>query len=191
VLAGGVALEEVAKNPSPRLVFGKQESLFLFLDRLLHDFRLPLELQQVARDHADDADVPSANKEEHDVHGSDSVVELRDPAQPQIELVLSFEAPSTDFSENNLGEVKEKVEKQRQLLDLFKTGRTEKKEELGEDATAVHPQKLSMSRESQLEREWRISPSRVLCPGPPVEACSHRLCRTSDVLLLGLMTVVV
>jgi hypothetical protein len=39
----------------------KQESLFLLMDRNPHDVQLPLVLQQVAGDHAADADIPSAN----------------------------------------------------------------------------------------------------------------------------------
>ena len=144
MLAGGVALEEVTEYPSPGLILGKQESLFLFLDRLVNNVQLPLVLQQVARDHAADADVPSANKEEHDVNGGDSMVELWDPPNFQIELILSFEASSTDLSEYHLGEVQEKVQEQVQFLNLFETCRPEKKEELGEDATAMHPQQLAV-----------------------------------------------
>ena len=144
MFTSGVALEEVAEYPSPGLILGKQESLFLFLDRLLHDFRLPLELQQVARDYADDADVPTANKEEYDVHSSNSMVELWDPPNLQIELFFSFEASSTEFSEDHIGEVKEKVQKQVQLLNLFEACRPVKKKELGKNATTMTSKQLTM-----------------------------------------------
>jgi hypothetical protein len=144
VLTCSVALEEVTEDPSPGLILGKQESLFLFFDRLVNNVQLSLESEHVAGDYAADADVPSANKEEHDVNGGDPVVELRGPPYPQIELVLSFEAPRTDLSEEHLGEVQEKVHKQVQILSLFETRRPEKKEELGEDAAAVHLQQLAV-----------------------------------------------
>jgi hypothetical protein len=72
------------------------------------------------------------------------MVELWDPPNFQIELILSFEASSTDLSEDHLGEVQEKVQEQVQFLNLFETCRPEKKEELGEDATAMHPQQLAV-----------------------------------------------
>jgi hypothetical protein len=56
----------------------------------------------------------------------------------------SKEAPSTGLSEDHLGEVQEKVQEQVQLLDLFEARHPEQKEELGEDATAVHLQKHSV-----------------------------------------------
>ena len=139
MLAGGVALEEVAEDPSSGLVLRQQESLRLLLDCLLHDVLPPVELQEEARNHGDVADVSTANQEEYDIHSSYTLILLWDPAHPKIELVLGLEAPGADLFIDHLREVNKKVQEQLQSINLFKAHRLEKKEKLSKHATAVHP----------------------------------------------------
>ena len=101
MFAGGVAFKEVAKDPSSGLIFWKQQSLLLLLNRFLHDFWFPIELQEESRNDADVDDEATANQEKDDVDGSDLMILVWDPTHPQVELVLGFEASCIDFVEDH------------------------------------------------------------------------------------------